>query len=118
MIIRKKIESMIAKSYQVQPEYPWRNHKDYAVYRHKDNHKWFALIMDLSPDKLGLEGDEAIDVINVKVDNAFIGPLRKKKGIYPAYHMNKSHWISINLNEFDDLEELIGFIDESYELTK
>lgn len=35
--------------------------------------------MDITSDKIGLNTDEHIDVINLKVRKEFIGPLRKKK---------------------------------------
>nr|WP_238159406.1 MmcQ/YjbR family DNA-binding protein [Priestia megaterium]MDH3169146.1 MmcQ/YjbR family DNA-binding protein [Priestia megaterium]MDH3169193.1 MmcQ/YjbR family DNA-binding protein [Priestia megaterium] len=98
-------------------DYPWNNLKNYAVFRHNDNRKWFCLIMDITPDKIGLEGNTKVDVINLKVRNEFIGPLRKKTGFYPAYHMDKSNWITINLNEINSINQISDLIAESYELT-
>ena len=42
---------------------------DYAVFRHDDNQKWFAIVMDVNPDKLGLSGSEPVDIIDVKIDD-------------------------------------------------
>ena len=44
----------------------------YAVLRHSDSGKWFALVMDITADKLGLDSDEEIDVLNVKARKEFI----------------------------------------------
>lgn len=46
-----------------------------------------------------------------------IGPLRKKEGIYPAYHMDKSNWITINLKETNTMNQIKDLIAVSYELT-
>jgi len=73
--------------------------------------------MNITEDKLGLKSFEEVDVLNVKVDKAFIGPLTKKKGIYKAYHMNKTTWITINLREISNLHYITDLIDESFELT-
>ncbi|MGY0683482.1 MmcQ/YjbR family DNA-binding protein [Mammaliicoccus sciuri] len=118
MITRKKVFDFVKNEYQVLPDYPWKSHSNYAVLRHKDSGKWFCLLMDITSDKLGLQTSEKIDVINLKISKEFIGPLRKKEGIYPAYHMDKSNWVTISLNEFDKLNEIKDLIDESYELTK
>ena len=73
--------------------------------------------MDMSADKLALQSTETIDVINLKVRKELIGPLRKKEGIYPVYHMDKSNWITINLKETNTMNQIKDLIAESYELT-
>lgn len=73
--------------------------------------------MDMSADKLALQSTETIDVINLKVRKELIGPLRKKEGIYPAYHMDKPNWITINLKETNTMNQIKDLIADSYELT-
>ncbi len=73
--------------------------------------------MDITSDKIGLNTDEHIDVINLKVRKEFIGPIRKKEGFYRAYHMDKSNWITINLKEINTINDIKDLIAESYELT-
>ena len=46
--------------------------------RHPDTRKWFAIIMDVPKDKLGLTGQQRVDVINVKLSD----PLKNEYGIY------------------------------------
>lgn len=49
--------------------------------------------------KLGLPGDDAVDVINLKVDDMFFRDMIiQENGIMPAYHMNKQHWVSVLLD--------------------
>ena len=63
--MRKKINNYIEKEYAVTPEYPWPKYNQHAVYRHQDNKKWFALIMEVDRDKLGLSGSDSVSVINL-----------------------------------------------------
>ncbi len=66
---------------------------------------------------LDANGSWIIDVINVKSDPLLIGSLRGQDGYFPAYHMNKEKWLSIQLGkpELDDaIKDLLSL---SYELT-
>ncbi|MBI6530151.1 MmcQ/YjbR family DNA-binding protein [Proteus vulgaris] len=116
---RKELINFIKENYDVEPESLWIKYPNYIVFRHKGNSKWFAAIMDILESKLSDNGNNnIIDIINLKVMPNLTGSLRLKKGVYPAYHMNKEHWISISLSsEFDD-RELKSLIAESYNLTQ
>lgn len=71
--MRRKIIDYIKKKYKAEPEHLWRSYPDYIVFRHSDNNKWFGIIMDVSRDKLGLDGDDRVDIIDVKVgDTVFM----------------------------------------------
>ena len=118
MITREAVLTYIKEQYGAVPDYPWQKYPNFAVLRHADNQKWFALMMDITADKLGMESDEIIDVINLKVEKELIGALRKKKGVYPAYHMNKATWVTVHLEEIESAETLKELIADSYELTK
>ena len=56
--------------------------------------------MRVLPERLGLTGEEVLDVMDIKCSSMMIGSLLSKKGFLPAYHMNKNHWISIVLGQF------------------
>lgn len=47
-----------------------------------------------------------------------IGSLRKEKGIFPAYHMNKEHWVSIILESDFSKENLVQLLDLSFDITR
>mgnify|MGYP002231577396 CR=1 FL=1 len=88
-----------------------------AVLRHNDNNKWYGVVLEVSADKLGLPEAGIIDVLNVKSDPLLIGSLREQEGYFPAYHMNKEKWLSIQLGkpELDDaIKDLLSL---SYALT-
>lgn len=114
---RKGIERYILEAYGCNPEYLWLKFPGYAVFRHKENRKWFALVMDLSKKKLGFDSDEIIDVMNIKCDPVLIGSLIMDNGFFPAYHMNKNYWITVSLDGSVDEEQIKMLIDMSFELT-
>jgi len=106
----------IAETYNSDPEYPWTDHPEYAVFRHGSNRKWFALIMDIPGSKLGLDA-ETVSIANLKNDPIMSGSLRNEPGIFPAYHMNKESWISVLLDGTVPDEKLKMLLDISFELT-
>ena len=87
---RNELEAFIMETYNVVADYPWRKSPNHEVFRHCSNRKWFALIMDVPKNKLGLQGEELLDVVNLKCDQILIGSLRGEPGFFPAYHMSKA----------------------------
>ena len=114
---RIRLKQLISDTYGVQPDFPWENYPDYEVFRHK-NQKWFALIMSVPRTKMGLDGSEAIDIVNLKCDTLMLGSLLEEKGIYPAYHMNKKYWVSAALDGSADDDTIKMLLDMSYCLTE
>ena len=113
--MRQKIFTHIKKEYNVEPEYPWSKFDTNAVFRHVDNRKWFALIMDVSREKLGLLGEEEVPVMNLKMDDPFYRDMiLHEKGIIPAYHMNKMHWITVLLDGTVSEERVLELLHMSY----
>ena len=95
---REELEAYILNHYSTEPDYPWADTPRAAVFRHTGNRKWFALVMEVPRDKLGLPGTEKLDIVNFKCDPILISSLRGEPGIFPAYHMNKSSWITAALD--------------------
>ena len=114
---RATLIAFITEQYSAHEENPWKRYPNYAVFRHKSNQKWFALMMNISKSKLGLPSDEMIDVLNVKCDPMLISTLRNEKGVYPAYHMNKENWLTLALDGSIKYDQLKWLLDQSFELT-
>lgn len=114
---RTEIVQYIAETYQTDPDFPWAKFPEDMVFRHEDNRKWFALAMRITKEKLGLPEKTPIDVLNVKCEPFIIGSLRQEPGIYPAYHMSKTNWITIALDGSVKDEKIKWLLDMSYELT-
>ena len=116
--MRDFVFGYIKKKYNVSPDYPWMKYDDNAVCRHSDNRKWFALVMGVRRDKLGLSGEGYVDVMNLKVDDMFLREmLTQQDGIMPAYHMNKQHWISVLLDGTVAEKKIFELIDISFAAT-
>ena len=104
-------------TYGTSPDYPFDEDFETAVLRHEDNRKWYALIMQVSRRKFGFDNDEVIDVVNLKLPTEMFGSFGAPEGVYPAYHMNKLHWISVLLPDTPD--EVVQFLSRvSFEATK
>lgn len=113
--MKDAVFTYIKKKYKVSPEFPWKRFPDNAVFRHGDNNKWFALVMEVGGDKLGLNNADYIPVINVKIDDMFLRDmLIRQDGIIPAYHMNKQQWITVFLDGAVNKAQVFDLIDASF----
>lgn len=116
--MRDKVTKYISNQYGVDPEYPWDNYPEYTVFRHRDNKKWFALIMKVGCDKIGIKVEGQIDVINLKIDDPILhDTLVHEKGIVPGYHMNKQYWITVMLDGTVSEDQVYRLIDASFVAT-
>ncbi len=118
MVTRADILRYAEKNYQTKPEHPWPESPTSEVLRHRRNRKWYALITDVARNKVGLEGDELIDILNVKCDPEIVFALSSQEGFSPAWHMNKKHWLTIILNGKAADDEVYRLLDLSYEMTE
>ena len=114
---REELKAYIEETYGVKPDYPWAQFPNYMVFRHQGSRKWFAVAMDVPPEKFGLPEGPALDVVNVKCGPVAAGSFRKMPGVYPAYHLNKGHWLSVALKGGIDGETLRLLLDISFHLT-
>ena len=111
----EKIKKHIEDKFGVRPDYPFED--DTPVFRHADNRKWFAIVIRGVPCSK-LDGKSGrTDVINLKCEPLLASCAVDGKRIFPAYHMNKRHWISIPLDGRTDADEICAFADLSYRLT-
>ena len=104
-------------THSTSPDYPFDEDFETAVLRHTDNCKWYAIVMRVSRRKFGIDSDEVIDVVNLKLPTEMFGSFGAADGVYPAYHMNKLHWISVLLPDAPD--DVVQFlVNVSFEATK
>ena len=114
---KQEFLNMCLCSYGTTADYPFDEDFETAVLRHADNRKWYAIVMRVSRRKFGFESDETIDVVNLKLPTEMFGSFGATDGVYPAYHMNKLHWISVLLP--DAPEDVVSFLtNASFEATK
>ena len=71
--------------------------------------------MDVPKNKLGLQGEEMLKVVDFKCDPILIGTLREEPGFFPAYHMSKDSWITVALDGSVSDDKTKMLLDMSYE---
>ena len=110
-----RINRYIKEKYNNEPEFLWNKFPGYAVYRNESNNKWYGIIMNLDLSKISNDIGE-VEIINVKLNGNKVQELLKRKGFYEAYHMSKTDWISIILNDTLTDDKIIALLEESYNL--
>lgn len=112
----ERITQYIQDTYGTQAEYLWADSPGNAIFRHSGSRKWYAVLMRVLPEKLGLPGEEALDIIDIKCSTIMIGSLLSTKGFLPAYHMNKNHWVSIVLDGSVPDDQITPLLELSYDI--
>ena len=112
---RERITRYMQDTYGTEAEYLWADSPGNAIFRHSASKKWYAALMCVLPEKLGLTGEETLDVMDIKCSTIMIGSLLSEKGFLPAYHMNKTNWISILLDESVPDEKIFPLLELSYD---
>ncbi len=107
-----------AEKYGDEPEFLWENSPLNAVLRRKDNKKWYAALLVVAQNKLGLPGEEKTEIIDLRMASNEVEIFTDYKIYFPGYHMNKKHWITIPLDSRAELQEILFRLDCSYELAK
>ncbi len=118
MITREDIFKYVKENFNTEPDYPWARTPTNAILRHKTSRKWYGAIVNIPKSKLGIGGNEEINALLLKSDPPLIALMVGQKGIYPAYHMNKEHWLTIVLETEVNIEDVFKLINISYEITK
>jgi len=104
----------IYEKYQDKPEYLWEKFPQNAVVRRSDNKKWYAAFLTVEKNKIGLDGHEKIEIIDLRMSQEELDRLVDGKKYFLGYHMNKKHWVTICLDGSVDLREILDRIDDSY----
>ncbi len=106
------------EQYGTEPEYLWESAPNTFVLRQRGNRKWYAVVMDVRRDRLGLSGKETVYIMDVKCGPLLGGSYLGKPGVVPAYHMNKTHWLGVLLDGSAADETVTELLDLSYAQTK
>ena len=114
----KAVIEYIRKTYGDELEFLWEKFPKNAIWRRKDNKKWYAALLVISKRKLNLDEDGEVEIVDLRADAKLIEGLVDNRTIYEGYHMNKKHWITICLDHTLPSEKIFEFVDESYALAK
>lgn len=107
-----RIAIRIKEAYDDVPEFLFKNDEDTGVFRNPGNEKWYGIVLNKK------EGEKSKTLLNVKLDKKKVAALQKRAGYEPAYHMNKTYWISIVLDDTLEDDEIMDRIKESRSFTE
>lgn len=110
-----RIVRHIQDRYGAEPEHLWARYPDYMVFRQSASKKWFAAVLNVPKDKLGLSGEGSAIILDIKCDPRMIGSLLSEPGFLPAYHMSKSTWITVLLDGSVPDDKIFPLLELSYD---
>ena len=61
----KEIIRYIKNKYQDELEYLWKKFPENAIWRNKQNNKWYGVILTIDENKLGIKGEQKIEIIDL-----------------------------------------------------
>ncbi|MBD5100627.1 MAG: hypothetical protein HDT29_05100 [Clostridiales bacterium] len=113
-----KVIEYVRNKYGDELEYLWKTFPTNAVWRRKDNNKWYGALLVLSKRKLGLDSDEKIDIIDLRIDPNILPTIVDGEKYFLGYHMNKKNWFTIRLDGSVPIEEIFEWVDKSFLLAQ
>ena len=108
----------VRDAYGDELEFLWTKFPDNAVWRRKDNEKWYGAILTVAGHKIGLDTHVMVEIIDLRMDAKKASDVLSRKNYYPGWHMNKKSWYTIVLDGSVPDDELRERITESYELAE
>lgn len=112
----RQIISFIRQVYGDELEFLWKRFSDNAVWRRKSTNKWYGVLLIVSKRKLGIDSDDLIEIIDLRMKPEELAAIIDNKYFFPGYHMNKKHWCTICLDGSVPFEEIKKRIGDSYNL--
>lgn len=91
-------------------EYLWESFPENGVLRRKDNRKWYAAILTVAGNKVGLSTDKMTEIVDLRAEKDEVPELIHRRGFAPAWHMNKKSWVTVLLDgsvEFSTIQEML-----------
>ena len=116
--VRDRVISLFLDKYGIEGEMPWSDDNTSIVFRSNKNKKWIGIMMDIPCSRLKLQGEERVDVINLKHTQSKIPSLIDNRSIFPAWHMNKKTWITVLLSSDLDWDFFSSLVEESRRLVE
>lgn len=108
----------VRKKYGDELEFLWKKSPDNAIWRRKDNQKWYGAILTVNGRKIGLDSDRMVEIIDLRMKPENRNDILSREHYYPGWHMNKKSWYTLVFDDGIDDEEIKLRITESYELAK
>ena len=104
---------------RIDPELLTFSHENYAIYRHKDTGRWFAVFIVKDRQVFGLPGSGDTEIVSFKIkDPVLTDLLAQQPGYLRGYPSSKWNWLSAVLDGTIPFEDICRWINMSYEATK
>ena len=68
MVTRADVLAYAKEKYNTDPERLWTKYPEYEVLRHRNNKKWYAILMDVPGNKVGLETEEIYNLLDMSYE--------------------------------------------------
>ena len=111
--LTKELLRCAKERYQEDCEYLWERYPDCGVLRRADNRKWYAVIMTVAGNKVGLSTDKLVEIVDLRAEQEVVNSLVDNRGFAPAWHMNKKSWITVILDGSVQLSTIVEMLDIS-----
>lgn len=109
----KELIEYVRAKYGDELEFLWEKSPD-AIWRRRDNGKWYGALLTVKKDRLGLDGGGTAEIIDLRAEPELIDEITDGKRFFRGYHMNKRHWFTIVLDYGVPTETICNYIDNSY----
>ena len=106
----------VRERYGDELEFLWDRFPDNAVWRRKDNRKWYGIVLTLPKSKLGLPSGEVAEIIDLRLSPDRMADTVDRERFFPGWHMNKKTWYTMLLDGSVPTDEICRRIDESHRL--
>ena len=110
------LREFVRETYGDELEFLWTQFPDNAVWRRKDNRKWYGAILTVEGRKLGLESERIEEIVDFRMDPKEAEEILSRANYYPGWHMNKKSWYTLVLDGGVSDGELKERLAESYRL--
>ncbi len=118
-VIREQLDAYVKEKYGIDPEILPFSKEDYAIYRHSDTGKWFAVFIVKERHVFGLSGQGEAEIVSFKIrDRMLADHVARQPGYLRGYPARSWNWTSAVLDGTIPFEDICRWVDESYAATK
>lgn len=112
----RELIKYVANQYGRELEFLWQKFPDNAVWRRGDNDKWFGALLTVKKSKIEAGDDTPVEILDIRCTPDMLDFVVDGKKIFPGWHMNKRHWITIILDGRMSINQIESLLDNSYEI--
>ena len=117
----REVIDWVGSAYGDALEFLWERFPDTAVFRRKDTMKWYGVMARIPARKIGVEGmagQEILEVMNLHLPPDDVSHLIDRECFFPAWHMNKTHWVTVVVDGRIETSRLREYVKTSYHLAR